>query len=73
MLDEQHTSASTCSTCGCPHHKMIPFFVVIFGALFLLRTLGWVSAYTVDIAWPIVVIAGGFSKLIRGMCGCCGK
>ncbi|MBI4138497.1 MAG: hypothetical protein HY482_02830 [Candidatus Wildermuthbacteria bacterium] len=58
-------------TCACPHHKMIPLFVVAFGLLFLLKELGMVGDQVVNLGWPALVIAGGLMKLTKGMCKCC--
>ncbi len=57
--------------CGCPHHRMVPVFVILFGLLFLFNVLGLVSAYAVAITWPIIVIATGLTKLTSSRCRCC--
>ena len=59
------------NVCRCPHHKMVPILVILFGALFLLGALDMVSAWTVSIGWPILVIVGGFTKLMKNKCKCC--
>ena len=58
--------------CKCPHHKVVPTLVVLFGLMFLLEALGFISTSTVDVVWPLFVIAGGLMKLTGGMCKCCG-
>jgi hypothetical protein len=58
--------------CKCPHHKIFPLLVVLFGLDFLLGTLNVFSAYTVNIIWPIIIIIIGFMKMGRG-CKCCCK
>ena len=58
-------------TCKCPHHKVMPVLVVLFGLTFLLGywgTLGW---STVNTIWPILVILGGVFKMTESMCKCC--
>ena len=57
--------------CGCPHHKIIPALVVLFGLLFLLQAVNVVSTETVAIVWPIIVMAAGLNKMASGMCKCC--
>ena len=44
-----------------------------FFRLFLLDDLGYVSAATVGIVWPILLIALGLKKMCGGMCKCCAK
>ncbi|HEX3095728.1 MAG TPA: DUF5668 domain-containing protein, partial [Patescibacteria group bacterium] len=56
---------------NCPHHKMFPIFVVLFGLTFLLGTLEVLSARTVSIVWPIIVILIGLQKLMGHNCKCC--
>lgn len=65
MMDMQN------GMCTCPHHKIIPGLVVLFGLTFLLGTLGVLSAYTVGIVWPILIILGGLQKMFGHKCGCC--
>lgn len=57
--------------CGCPHHKIIPALVVLFGLMFLLQAVNVVSSETTAIVWPIIVIAVGLMKMAKGMCTCC--
>ena len=71
--NETKGSCGNCAGCKCPHHKMIPLFIVIFGVLFLLNSQGMVADDTVGVVWPILVILGGLQKLFRGMCKCCSK
>lgn len=59
--------------CKCPHHHMVPFFIVLIGLVFLLRALGAISMQTADVLWPIVLMCIGFQKMARGMCKCCAK
>jgi len=61
-----------CAPCGkCICHKMAPLMIVLIGLLFLLGELGTVSAGTVSMGWPILLIIAGGSKLCQGMCKCC--
>lgn len=62
---------NTCSKC--PHHKVMPALVILFGLTFLLGYLGILTSNFVNIAWPIIVISGGLIKLMDkyGMCKCC--
>lgn len=57
--------------CGCPHHKAIPVLVILFGLVFLLGNWGILTWSFVGMAWPIIVIVGGLTKLTSKMCKCC--
>lgn len=63
--------SKTCENCKCPHHKMFPVLIVLFGLLFLLQNYGVFSASFVNVAWPVLVILAGLNKLSKGMCKCC--
>jgi hypothetical protein len=56
--------------CKCPHHKFPAILIVLFGLLFLLKALGYASAATADLAWPILVLLLGLLKLTAGKCKC---
>lgn len=58
-------------TCGCPHHKVFPALIVLFGLLFLLGEMNVVAASTVSLGWPVLVILAGLFKMTKGMCKCC--
>ena len=67
----------TCKSCGtgsctCFHHKMVPLFITLLGLVFLLQTLGALSAALVAYLWPILLILIGLQKMFGGMCTCCG-
>jgi len=49
----------------------MPGLVVLFGALFLLGSFDIVSAGTVNMVWPILVILAGGMKMMEGKCKCC--
>jgi predicted RND superfamily exporter protein len=57
------------NTCKCPHHKIIPLLILIFGLTLLAGALNWVSGNTVYIVAALVVILIGLQKLIG--CKCC--
>jgi hypothetical protein len=57
--------------CGCPHHKVVPLMVVLFGLTFLLRAMGTITPETAGMIWPIVVIIAGGTKLFSNSCKCC--
>ncbi|MDP3901290.1 MAG: hypothetical protein Q8Q38_03105 [bacterium] len=59
------------NVCGCSHHKVIPVLIVLFGALFFLGEIDVVSSGTVSLWWPIIVMAGGLTKLTAKACKCC--
>ncbi|MCX6714363.1 MAG: DUF5668 domain-containing protein [Candidatus Uhrbacteria bacterium] len=58
-------------SCPCPHHKAVPLFITLIGLAFLLKALGYMSAGTVDIAWPILLVLVGLQKMMGGACKCC--
>lgn len=59
--------------CKCPHHKVVPVLVVLFGVTFLLGAWGTLSWSAVNVIWPILVILAGLIKIGEnsGMCKCC--
>ena len=57
--------------CGCPHHKIVPGLVILFGLLFLLGAYDVFTMRTVQIVWPILVIVAGLMKISQGSCKCC--
>lgn len=57
--------------CKCPHHKIVPLFIVLIGLVFLLEALHLVTVATTDIVWPFLLILIGLMKMFGGMCGCC--
>jgi hypothetical protein len=59
--------------CGCPHHKMVPFFIILIGVTFLMRYFGAMSQMMVDLVWPILLILIGLQKMMSGVCRCCSK
>ena len=59
------------NVCGCPHHKMGPTALVIFGLVFLLGNLNILTASAVSMIWPIILIVAGLMKMKSGSCKCC--
>lgn len=59
--------------CNCPHHKMVPIFIILIGLSFLLTTIGWESAMVNSYAWPILLIAIGLQKIFEVRCSCCSR
>jgi len=59
--------------CRCPHHKVFPIFIVLFGLLFLLEAVNVITPTATNILWPIIVIAAGLQKLFEQKCSCCGR
>ena len=57
--------------CGCVHHKTIPILVVLFGLAFLLLRLNILTEEFVGLAWPVIVIVVGLTKLYEHKCKCC--
>ncbi len=64
---------SDAKVCNCPHHKMVPIFIVLIGLTFLLGALNVLSAGAVSITWPIFVILAGLMKMMKGACKCCNR
>ncbi len=58
-------------TCRCPHHKLVPLYIVLIGLAFLLRAFGVLSVSFVAYAWPVLLILIGVQKMCKGMCKCC--
>jgi hypothetical protein len=50
---------------------MVPALITLIGLTFLAQAMGWLSASTAGIAWPLFLTLIGLMKLTRGMCGCC--
>lgn len=71
MDSMMHGKENMEAACKCPHHNVIPTFIILFGVLFLLGALDVVSAEMVNIVWPILVILGGCMKMMGGRCKCC--
>jgi len=44
---------------------MTGFFLIIIGAIFLFKNLGFISAGVWDILWPILLIIIGISFVVR--------
>lgn len=59
--------------CSCPHHKMLPLFVVVFGLVFLLGDLNVLTQAAVTWTWPVLVILAGLTKMMGGGCKCCSR
>ncbi|MBI3459292.1 hypothetical protein HY061_03470 [Candidatus Azambacteria bacterium] len=59
------------SGCGCVCHKSIPVLIILFGLVFLLGALDVMTAHSVSIAWPVIIMLVGFMKMCKGMGQCC--
>lgn len=57
--------------CKCPHHKVFPILIILFGLLFLLQAMNVLDTVFVMYAWPVLVIIAGVKKLFMNMCKCC--
>ncbi len=57
--------------CKCPHHKIVPSCIALIGLAFLLLQWNILSASTVDIIWPVLLIVIGLTKLFGKGCKCC--
>jgi hypothetical protein len=70
-MEESHVMPGKGMTCKCPHHRMIPWIVILIGLDFLLGATMVLTWTFVDITWPILLIIAGIVKLVR--CSCCSK
>ena len=68
MMDE---NKKVCEGCSCPHHKVVPLCITLIGLAALAGQMGWVSAGFVGVAWPILLIIIGLTKMMH--CKCCCK
>jgi hypothetical protein len=59
--------------CQCMHHSLVPLYVVLIGALFLLEQFTVFTHEFVSMAWPILVILAGLTKMCSRSCKCCSK
>jgi hypothetical protein len=59
--------------CPCPHHKMVPIFLILIGLTFLLNTFMVIDSHVTAIIWPILVIAIGLQKIFETRCSCCSR
>ncbi len=57
--------------CQCPHHKMVPALVVLFGLVFLLKGLNVLSPNVTNVVWPVLVVLVGLMKMSQSKCKCC--
>jgi hypothetical protein len=72
-MDNMQNMGMKGGMCKCLHHSVVPVLVVLFGLTFLLQALGVVTMQFAMLAWPVLVIVGGLTKLTTkwGMCKCC--
>jgi UPF0716 family protein affecting phage T7 exclusion len=56
-------------TCGCKHHGVFAWLIILLGLDFLLAAIGVLTPGFVAVTWPILLIIAGCTKL----CKCCGK
>jgi hypothetical protein len=71
-MDQQMNSmGDKPKVCNCPHHKVIPWMIILIGIDFILGS--WVPFYAMW-TWPVLgillIIIGGV-KLSSRKCGCC--
>jgi energy-coupling factor transporter transmembrane protein EcfT len=57
--------------CNCMHHKVVPLVIVLIGLAFLLQAFNVLTPMFVAIAWPVLVIIAGLTKLGGRSCKCC--
>ncbi len=57
--------------CACPHHKVVPLLIALFGLDFLLTNLGLITEGIRDLIWPTLITLAGLSKVAGGACKCC--
>ena len=59
--------------CPCPHHKMVPIFIILIGLTFLLNAFNVLTAYATSIIWPVLLIVIGLQKIFERKCKCCNR
>lgn len=70
--DHHEGAGGVCAPkCRCPHHKMVPLFIILIGLVFLAKGLGWLAPATADLLWPIGLVLVGLQKILGGLCKCC--
>ena len=59
--------------CKCGHHSVVPACIALIGLAFLLQAMNILTESFVALAWPILLLVAGLTKLSssRGMCKCC--
>lgn len=55
--------------CACPHHKMVPWCIILIGLTFLLGQMNILTMEAVGLIWPVLLIIIGVTKLVK--CKCC--
>ncbi|MBI4137961.1 MAG: hypothetical protein HY472_01790 [Candidatus Sungbacteria bacterium] len=58
-------------TCGCTHHKVVPWAIILIGLTFLLGAFDVLTQQAVNVVWPILLIIAGGTKLAQHTCACC--
>ena len=73
MDNMQNMGGGVKNMCKCPHHKVMPVLIVLFGLTFLLGNMGVLTWMAVGWIWPVLIIIAGAKKLAMksGMCKCC--
>ncbi len=68
-----HQSGDGKKVCNCPHHKVIPWAIIVIGLVILLTGFNILTymAETVVIGALLIVIGG--TKLNSRKCTCCDK
>jgi hypothetical protein len=60
-----------CGDCKCPHHKIVPWCIILIGLSFLLSQMNILTVGAVNMLWPVFLIIIGVVKLRGGNCKCC--
>lgn len=60
-------------TCNCPHHKVMPWGILLVGIAILLGALNILTSMAVQVAVAVILIIIGGFKLNGSKCGCCAK
>ena len=59
--------------CSCPHHSMVPVFIIILGLVLLAHALGFITDELNAVAWPAIIVLIGLQKFFGKWCRCCGR
>lgn len=57
--------------CNCPHHKVVPWAIILVGIDFILGGFGILNVMWMWIILGILLIIAGGTKLNSRKCGCC--
>lgn len=69
-MENQQMNVCASGNCGCTHHHILPIFMILIGATFLLGACKAIDPVMVSYIWPFLLIVGGIAKMFSHGCGC---